>query len=189
MSEKVQYDKERLQCLIEKGMKYICYRKDSKKNDEKDINLDLLLEIREYIYTKGSDWYKDKFPEAYNFDINLEQSNNENKPYNDDGIKYYTVKDKLHYCIPYGLSSSEYKYFYMDEHKINSNIHMSYGYRVTKEKDCYVHIYKNEIDHFFTHAINSFILMQKSKLKYCYFWKERGMHAIEKKINEFEKAL
>ena len=185
MNKKEKYDKKGLHCLIEKGMKYICYIRKSKENSEIEINFDLLLAIREYIYTKGSDWYKEKFQAAYDFDIKLKQSNNENKPYNDDGIKYYTVNNKLQYCTPYG-SKNKYCIY---EHKINFNNNKLYGYKVTKDKDCYVYIYKNEIDHFFTHAINSYILMQEGNREYCYFGKEKGMHAIEIKINEYEKAL
>lgn len=48
------------------------------------------------------------------------------------------------------------QYYYIDEHKIKHNTHMSYGYRVARINEL---LYINEIDHFFTHAINNSILM------------------------------
>ena len=151
------YKNMELEKLIKNGLKYIGLR------DNLDITIDLILKIREYLELKDIKWYEKTFPDACKFD----QAIGEKIPYSDDGIKYYFENEVLKYCILYNSDQVFYPYQ-------NFSLNLS-GYK--KCADIYKYRYINEIDHFFTHAINNFLLK-----KSCSFYRESGLKMIENDI-------
>ena len=58
----------KLEELIIEGLRYIEFTQNI---DSEVINVDLIIEIRKYLFNKTIDWYKEKFEEAYKHDIGI----------------------------------------------------------------------------------------------------------------------
>ncbi|MBO7218085.1 MAG: hypothetical protein J6V50_05235 [Clostridia bacterium] len=163
-------EREKLKSLIREGLKYIGFLKSDK---DIDINIELLFEIRKYILTKDEEWYKEKFQNAYDFDIGNTRKKGE-AYYSDDGIKYFFNGNmELEGVVLHG---SEEK-----EPLKTTPIKFSFHFHKIKGGH-FVYYYINEIDHFFTHAINNYLLE-----KGCGFV-ENGIKAIKETIEKANKT-
>ncbi len=163
MEEKTRYNKTELEKLIKKGLNYI----EFDTNDQ--ISINLLFKLREYLFSQTCEWYKDKFLEAYKFDIGNTRKWNDTY-YSDDGIKYYCDDGSLNKCIPHGGK---------EEIDIDPPIkHVPFHCYPTKSGAFYYY-YINEIDHFFTHCINNWLIGKGAS-----FGKEIGMLAIKNQIEQ-----
>lgn len=152
-----------LKKLIIKGLLYIEFPQSM---DSKDIDVNLVIEIRKYIFDKTNSWYKEKFENAYNFDVGLSRKSGDGY-YSDDGIAY-TFDDDMNLvdCILYGDEKKE-RFKFTHEYKFSFHFHKGKYY------------YINEIDHFFTYCINKYLLKKpfsEEKIK------DKGMIAIKDKI-------
>lgn len=164
---------EELGQFICKGLEYIEYIKPDEKPK---ININLLIEIRKYLLRKDAEWYIEKFKDAYEFDIGKTREKNDTY-YDTDGIKYYFDDEmNLTKCILYKGKGDNAKW----EIKFEKSEKFLFHFLKTR-KDCFDYYYINEIDHFFTHCINNYLLK-----KGCRFNQEKGLEAIYNTINKQE---
>ena len=167
------YNESNLKTLIENGVRYMEIPYVNHINYIIDMNL--LMVIREFIASKSDIWYMNYFKKAY--DIDKEYKNGGSKKiYSDDGIKYYCKEKILDKCILYPKKKNV-------EVTFNNEIKISSLYTKSNE-GYYTYEYINEIDHFFTHAINSFILMKNKKQRSTRFNGDDGMEAIKNQIEQ-----
>lgn len=152
--------------LIINGLRYIDFF--DIHPEPKEININLLIEIRMYLLTKSSEWYKEKFPFAYSYDIG-ETRHPENYYYSDDGIKYiFDDEMYLKECILYHKESQK---TVMLSPPVRFSFHIKRGtYR-----------YINEIDHFFTYCINNYLLDKEFSASS----NEKGITSVKNTIEEF----
>ena len=169
------YNESDLKTLIENGVRYMKIPYVNHINYIIDMNL--LMVIREFIVSKSDIWYMNYFKKAYDFDIKYKNGKLKKK-YSKDGIKYYCKGEILDKCILYPKKKNI-------EVTFNNEIKISALYTKSNE-GYYTYEYINEIDHFFTHAINGFILMEKEKEKKSWvrFNGDKGMEAIKNQIEQ-----
>ncbi len=154
-------NKEEVKELIVSGLKYIGFPDYDRK-----IDINLLFDIREYIFLHSIEWYEEKFPEAYKFDIGISRTK-EDSYYDTDGLLYYLNDDSRIYGYKlYGGKRRE---------EITQSICFLYNLKKVYGKEYYVYYYINEIDHFFTHGINFYLL---NNGKECSFDREKGIKEI-----------
>ena len=161
-----------LEELIIKGLRYIefPYYKDSE-----GITVNLIIEIRKYLFNKTNDWYKEKFEEAYKYDIGLTREKGDGY-YSDDGIKYtFDENMKLDSCV---LCSKRQKLICKFNIKDKFLFHFHKG----------SYYYINEIDHFFTYCINNHLLGKDFSIKDKNDKHDKGLLLIKNKIDEYEKV-
>lgn len=170
---KKRYYESNLKTLIENGVRYMEIPYVNHINYIIDMNL--LMVIREFIASKSDIWYRNYFKNAYSIDINYKNGKCKKK-YSNDGIKYYCKGEIFDKCILYPKSKN-IKETFDNEIKISSLYTKSNG-------EYYTYEYINEIDHFFTHAINSFILMKKGNKSWTMFNGDEGMEEIKNQIEQ-----
>ncbi|MEE3334119.1 MAG: hypothetical protein VZR54_07595 [Ruminococcus sp.] len=164
---------EELGPFIYKGLEYIDYIKPDEKPE---ININLLIEIRKYLLSKNANWYIEKFKKAYEFDIGKTRKKNDTY-YDTDGIEYYFDDEmKLTDYKLYDAKGDNEKCELKSEKFEKTLFHFK-----KSRKDYFVYYYINEIDHFFTHCINNYLLKKRCKLN-----QEKGLEAIYNKLNKKE---
>ena len=160
------YNESNLKTLIENGVRYMEIPYVNHINYIIDMNL--LMVIREFIASKSDIWYM-------NYRIDIDYKNGKcKKKYSDDGIKYYCKGEILDKCILYHEQKNV-------EETFDNEIKISSLY-TKRNEEYYTYEYINEIDHFFTHAINSFILMKKGNKSWTMFNGDKGMEEIKNQI-------
>lgn len=164
--------------LIDDGLTYIGYKE---KEDEVKVSVNLIIEIRQFLVSKTREWYKEKFPEAFEFNMGTTRKASDYY-YSNDGLTYFFDENKsLNRCILYnGKKEIDFdpriQYsgdFYKKRGKISNEI-------------CFGYNYLNEIDHFFTHAINYYLLVSGKEKgdNGCYFNREPGMNEVYNTITK-----
>lgn len=162
----------KLEELIIEGLRYIEFTQNI---DSEVINVDLIIEIRKYLFNKTIDWYKEKFEEAYKHDIGITRKKGDGY-YSIDGIKYTFDEDmKFDSCILYDEEVQK---------RVSFNIKDKFLFHFYKDKnhEWYNYYYINEIDHFFTYCINKYLLGKTD-----FSATEKGLKAIKDAILEFCK--
>lgn len=135
-----------LEELIFAGLDYIGFEKPN------DITVNLIIEVRKYLLQKSEQWYEEKFPEAYKYDIKERRKKLNDRSYGYDGIKYYFGNDiKLESCILHDDSTKEKQIF---SPPLVLETCFSLRFSGVRRKAYYKYEYINEIDHFFTYCIN-----------------------------------
>ena len=167
------YNESDLKTLIENGVRYMKIPYVNHINYVIDMNL--LMVIREFITPQSDEWYKNHFKKAYDIDKEYKNGGSK-KTYSDDGIKYCCEGEILDECILYHKEKKVKVTF-------NNEIKISPLY-TKRNEEYYTYEYINEIDHFFTHAINSFILMKNKKQSSTRFNGDKGMEAIKNQIEQ-----
>ena len=162
---------EQLEALIRNGLKYIEY-----VDDESEIKIDvnLLINVREFIFEKSAKWYYNKFPEAFRFDIGMDRKKEDayyNKDEKGDGIKYF-FNDYMELvgCVLYNDKNKETRI-----PVIATSCSVPFK---KEEENKYKYFYYNEIDHFFTYCINNYML------KKGFAANEKGLKYIKNKIEK-----
>ena len=166
--------------LVRNGLKYLEYP----NNERVDINMELLINIRKFIFEQSNTVYYERFPDAYNYDIGIDRKR-EDTYYDEDGIRYY-FDSNMEKLEAYTLCGGEYK-------ELDSPIkcNWTFHYQKTedkKERRCFLYNYINEIDHFFTYCINNILKNENKEKGYvCYFdsVKDRGVKSIKETIEKY----
>ena len=164
--------------LISGGLDYIGYWEVNSKPKETTaeyITMNLLFDVRTFLYNQSKMWYKEKFPDAYEYDYGSirKEDNNNNYYYSDDGHKYFLDDDM---CV---IKVKLYKNDTIVT--LTPPVHLNKDLPYRKGKDHYNYYYLNEIDHFFTYCISNYL----KKIGYRANKKEKGINAIKKKVNEY----
>ena len=166
-----------LEELIKSGLEYI----GMPFSENEDINIELLFNIRKFVFDKSNEWYQIKFSDAYNFDIGVDRKKDDTY-YSDDGIKYF-FNDNME-LESYTLYDSN------ERIDLSSPVKCKWTFHYDKQggKEHFFYNYINEVDHFFTYCINKY-LTSKDKDEVCCFEKvrDRGLIYIKKEIEEWSK--
>lgn len=162
-----------LEELIFAGLDYIGFEKPD------DITVNLIIEVRKYLLQKSEQWYEEKFPEAYRYDIG-ETREEGDAYYLHDGIEYYLNSDgALESCVLFNDSTNENQKFSPPlflEDALLKRFCKKYG---VGKVNYYVYCYINEMDHFFTYCINKTLL---GKEKWDNRVKDQGLKDIRETI-------
>ena len=145
-----------LRDLIINGLRYIEFLAPNAPTEPPVISVELMINIRIFLQMRTDEWYIEKFPEAFLFDMGMTR-----KPgdayYSNDGITY-TFNDKML------LTKCELYYKGKDQEIIAKkpqeelNLKVPFSFHFYKSGDKFGYNYINEIDHFFTHCINNYLL-------------------------------
>ncbi|MBQ8913112.1 MAG: hypothetical protein IJ054_03610 [Lachnospiraceae bacterium] len=159
-------ENEKLKELILGGLEYIGFIKPNESSKNITISVNMLIEIREYLFKQSYEWYSNKFPEAYKYDIG-ETRKKGDAYYSDDGLNYtFNENMELENCVLFGDTENI---------KFDPPIPISFSIQFHKGKYYYI----NEIDHFFSYCINKYLLGKKEYFNKC----EDGLKAILNTIN------
>ena len=167
--------------LIINGLKYIEF---PEKIESKGIDVNLIIEIRRYLLNQTIDWYIKKFKEAYEHDIGITRKK-DYAYYSDDGIQY-KFKDNmiLDSCVLYkssGIPKDE-----EEQYEKKFDIKEPFSFHFYKCKYCFKYCYINEIDHFFTHCINNYLIELNWNINDNPTKNDRGLILVKEKIEEFK---
>ncbi|MBR0039259.1 MAG: hypothetical protein IJP71_04595 [Lachnospiraceae bacterium] len=157
------------------GLKYIGFLDI---DEDRNIDVNLIVEVREYLEAQSNEWYEKLFNEAYDYD----KDESKPKKYSYDEIIYNVNNMHLVSCELYAKEET-YK------NKRNQNfqppILLSNLDEVDKYENKYGFKYINEIDHFFTHYINNYLIGKGCRISED---KDPGLFLIKNKIEEFKNT-
>lgn len=141
--------------------------------EQEEINLDLLIGIRQFLLRQNAAWYEKKFPAAYRFDLGETRCEG-NSYYTDDRIRYH-LNDKMELtdCELFGNGAH-----CALVHPVRFLFHLS----KVQYRSYYRYFYINEIDHFFTYCINRYLNGGKG-----FFANEPGVRAIYDALTHSEQ--
>ena len=156
------------------GLKYIGFLG---MDEDRNIDVNLIVEVRKYLEAQSNEWYEKLFNEAYDYD----KDESKQKKYNYDEIIYNVNNMHLISCKLYSENDKKYK------NKITQNFQPPILLSNIDEVDKYENIdgfkYINEIDHFFTHYINNYLIGKGCSISES---KEPGLFLIKEKIYAFK---
>ncbi len=155
--------------LIRNGLKYIGFQ-----YDEEEIDINLLIRIREFIFKKSYKWFYEKFPKAFNFDIRKKGRDG----YSYDRLRYYfNDRNELVECILYDEVEKSVEKKKRPIKPISSEM----PFDNVKGKDYRSYHYVSELDHFFSYCINKVLLGKPSFESRM----EEGLISIKKAIEDY----
>lgn len=158
---------EELKQLIFLGLNEIGY------SEQETINLNLLIGIRQYLRQQDAEWYKKKFPAAYQFDLGETRR---------EGDDYYTV-DGIHYHLNDKMELTDCVLYENGARcEVNPPVQVPFELSKVRSRSYYSYSYINEIDHFFTYCINRYLNGEKG-----FFAREPGVRAIYDALTHSEQ--